>query len=391
MSSESPLLYLDGAATSPPADGVLEAMAAVDRHAWANPSSLHGFGLAAAESLERSRQRISNVLGCDAEELVFCSGGTEAAHLAILGLATALPPGRLLLSSVEHPAVEAAAASLRALHWEVVTLPVDGFGRVRLEALESLLAPPTRLVSVIWGQNEVGTVQPIEAMGRLCRQAGVFFHTDAVQMIGHTPLRFSELPVDLLSCTAHKIQGPRGIGALLVRQGVPLRPLLKGGGQEGGRRAGTESVALAAGFATALELCQARLDQHGGTDPMRSWRDGLRQAVLDLPGVSLSGCPDQRLPHHLSLIVRTASGQPLSGRRLVSELWRQGLAVSSGSACSAGRDQGSRVLRAMGFADAEAAAGVRITLGPWLDDQTLISLPHRLAESLMRAMAALST
>ena len=390
MTSQAPL-YLDGAATSPPAEAVLEAMAAADRLAWANPSSLHGFGLVAAESLERSRQRISTVLGCGSEELVFCSGGTEAAHLAILGVAAALPPGRLLLSSVEHPAVEAAAASLRNLHWEVVTLPVDRFGRVRLEVLESLLVPPTRLVSVIWGQNEVGTVQPIEAIGRLCRRADVFFHTDAVQMIGHRPLRFSELPVDLLSCTAHKIQGPRGIGALLVRQGVPLKPLLMGGGQEGGRRAGTESVALAAGFAMALELSARRLDQHRGHDPMRPRRDDLQQALLDLPGVTLSGCPDQRLPHHLSLIVRTSAGQPLSGRRLVSELWRQGLAVSSGSACSAGRDQGSRVLRAMGYGEAEAAAGLRISLGPWLDDHNLSQLPHRLTEALKRAIASLST
>lgn len=384
-------LYLDASATSPPAEPVLEAMAAARRQAWANPSSLHGFGLAAAESLERSRRSLATVLGCASEELIFCSGGTEAAHLAIVGLARSLEPGRCLVSSVEHPAVAAAAAELKTLGWEVVALPVNDVGRIRLEGLASLLAPPTRLVSVIWGQNEVGTMQPIDAIGQLCRQAGVYFHTDAVQAVGHTAVRFAERPIDLLSCTAHKIQGPRGIGALVARRGVPLTPLLNGGGQEGGRRAGTESVALAAGFAAALELCQERLDQHAGLDPIAVWRDRLLVRLLELPGVSHTGCLEHRLPHHISLIVRSADGRPLSGRRLVAALWREGYAVSSGSACSSGKDRGSAVLKALGLSEEEAAAGVRISLGPWLSEEQLADLLQRLPAALARAMASVSS
>ncbi|MFM8526141.1 MAG: cysteine desulfurase family protein [Cyanobacteriota bacterium] len=382
-------LYLDASATTPPAESVLQAMAAARQKAWANPSSLHGFGLAAAESLERSRQSVAAVLGCRTDELIFCSGGTEAAHLAIVGLARSLPPGRFLVSSVEHPAVAAAAAELKALNWEVVTLPVNDVGRIRLEVLASLLAPPTRLVSVIWGQNEVGTMQPIDAIGQLCRQAGVYFHTDAVQAIGHTEARFSERPVDLLSCTAHKLQGPRGIGALVARSGVPLTPLLNGGGQEGGRRAGTESVALAAGFAAALELCQARLDAHGGSDPIAVWRDRLLVALLELPGVSHTGCLEHRLPHHISLVVRTPDGRPLSGRRLVAALWREGFAVSSGSACSSGKDRGSAVLKALGLSEEDASAGLRISLGPWLNEEQLAALPQQLPAALARAMVSI--
>ena len=384
-------LYLDASATTPPAEPVLRAMAEARQQAWANPSSLHGFGLAAAESLERSRRSLATVLGCSVEELIFCSGGTEAAHLAIVGLARSLEPGRFLVSSVEHPAVAAAAAELRSMQWEVVTLPVNDVGRIRLEGLASLLAPPTRLVSVIWGQNEVGTMQPIDAIGQLCRQAGVYFHTDAVQAVGHTDVRFAERPIDLLSCTAHKIQGPRGIGALVARSGVPLTPLLNGGGQEGGRRAGTESVALAAGFAAALELCQGRLDQHAGLDPIAVWRDRLLVRLLELPGISHTGCLEHRLPHHISLIVRDANGRPLSGRRLVAALWREGYAVSSGSACSSGKDRGSAVLKALGLSEEEAAAGLRISLGPWLSEQQLADLPERLPAALARAMASVAS
>ncbi|MFN5695591.1 MAG: cysteine desulfurase family protein, partial [Cyanobacteriota bacterium] len=258
--------YLDACATSPPAPEVRQAMWQAEDQAWANPSSLHGFGIAAAESLERSRCELAAGFGCAPEELVFCSGATEAIHMALLGSAARMEPGRLLISAVEHPATVAAAAQLAHRGWEVVSLPVDRRGVLRLEAVEPLLATPTRLVSVIWGQSEVGAIQPIPALGDLCRRAGIPLHVDAVQVVGHQPLRFDSLPVDLLSCTAHKLQGPRGIGALLVRAGRELDPLIGGGGQESGRRGGTEPVLLAAGFAAALELAQARLGSHQGQD-----------------------------------------------------------------------------------------------------------------------------
>jgi cysteine desulfurase len=380
-------LYLDASAGAPPAEAVLEVMDAASRTAWANPSSLHGYGLAAADSLERSRRALAAQLGAEVEQLTFCSGGTEAAHLALLGAAAAMTPGRLLISAVEHPAVAAAAERLIGSGWTLERLPVDHLGRVRLDRLEALLEPPTRLVSVIWGQSEVGTLQPLQAIGERCRHAGVILHSDAVQVVGHRPIDFASMPLDLLTVTAHKLQGPRGIGALLARPGLELRPMIEGGGQEGGLRSGTEPVVLAAGFAQALQLAQQRLELHAGHDPLEPWRDRLLQALQALGGVELTGCPLERLPHHLSVVVRDRAGRPLSGRRLVQALWRQGLAVSSGSACQGGRAGGSPVLQAMGYEPELAASGLRLSLGPWLCEEQLESVPARF-ERARQAVAA---
>jgi cysteine desulfurase len=377
-------IYLDASATTPPAPEVLAEMADLQARAWANPSSLHGLGLAAAEALELARWRCADVLGCTPPELVFTSGGTEAIHLALLGHGATVAPGRLLMSAVEHPASEAAAARMEHLGWQVLRLPVDRQGHLDLAALQTALEPPTRLVSLIWGQSEVGTLQDVERIGWLCRQAGVPLHVDAVQVVGHLPLRFADLPVDLLSLAGHKLQGPKGIGALLVRQGIDLKPQLGGGGQEGGRRGGTEPVALAGGLARALELARAA-DGAG----LARLRDDLLQHLLELDGVRLTGPdprshPNQRLPHHLSLLVADDAGQPLIGRRLVRELWRQGYAVSSGSACSSAGLGGSAVLRAMGYDQAEAASGLRLSLGPWLKPEDLSGVPAALARARQR-------
>jgi len=390
VSSElEPSLYLDSCATTPPAAAVLRAMEAVQHQAWANPSSLHREGLAAAEQLERCRLQVATALGCASEEVVFTSGGTEAIHLAVLGLLRQQPPGRLVVSAVEHPATLAAAAALQAQGWQLAMVPVDRQGRLDLDVLATLLAPPTRLVSLIWGQSEVGTIEPIEAAGALCRRAGVPLHVDAVQLVGHATIDFAALPIDLLSCTAHKLQGPRGIGALLVRQGLDLQPVLGGGGQERGRRGGTEPVVLATGLAAALELAASRLAPAGGSDPMEPLRNQLLRALLQLPGVALTGPPpgSDRLPHHISLLIRCRSGVPLSGRALVRALARQGIATSSGSACSSQGSAGSPVLRAMGYGEAEAAAGLRLSLGPWHQASHLADLPAAL-ETAMASVAA---
>ncbi|MCX5940640.1 MAG: aminotransferase class V-fold PLP-dependent enzyme [Cyanobium sp. LacPavin_0818_WC50_MAG_67_9] len=379
MASPALATYFDTSATTPPSEAVLRAMAEVQSTAWANPSSLHGPGLAAAEQLERSRQTLAMLLGCDAEELVVTSGGTEAIHLALLGAAATLQPGRLLISAVEHPATQAAASRLEERGWQVQILPVDCQGLLDLNALDALLAPPTRLVSLIWGQNEVGSLQPIEAIGSRCRASGVLLHVDAVQVLGHRPLQFRDLPVDLLSGAAHKLQGPRGVGVLLVRAGVPLQGQLGGGGQEGGRRAGTEPVALLAGFAKALELAR----QSPSTARLR---DPLLEQLLTIPGIRLTGpAPGpQRLPHHISLLVAGPDGQPLSGRWLVAEMARQGFAISSGSACSSSGSAASPVLLAMGCSEPEASSGVRISLGPWHTPADGMALVAALTRTLDR-------
>ena len=391
-------IYLDSCATTPPAPEVQAAMVEANAQAWANPSSLHSFGLQAAEALERARQSIATSLGCDASQVLLNSGGTEAIHTALLGVAADGPPGRLVISAVEHPATVAAAAMLARRGWQVERLPVDHHGLLQLEALDRLLEPPTRLVSLIWGQSEVGALQPITAIGARCRQAGVLLHVDAVQVVGHQPVAFQTLPIDLLSCASHKLQGPRGIGALLIRQDLQLQPLIGGGGQEQGRRGGTESVALAVGFARALELAQARLQAHGGEDPIAGVRNDLLEALLAMPGIQLSGPdprrqPQQRLPHHLSLLVSTPSGRPLSGRRLVRTMGDQGYAVSSGSACSSGRGANpwglapSPILQAMGYEDPVAASGLRLSLGPWITAADLAGVPGALERARQRLIA----
>jgi len=395
----TPPVYLDSCATTPPAPEVLETMAAVHGEAWANPSSLHGFGLAAAERLERSRQRIAEILGCNANQVILTSGGTESIHMALLGAAADGPPGRLVISAVEHPATVAAAAQLQLQGWQVERCPVDHLGVVNLEALESLLQPPTRLLSLIWGQSEVGTLQPIERIGSLCRASGVLLHVDAVQVVGHQPVNFNALPIDLLSFASHKLQGPRGVGALLVRSDLQLKPFIGGGGQESGRRGGTEPVALVAGLARALDLCHGRLLAHGGRDPIAELRDGLLDRLLALTGVQLTG-PDPRnaqtagrLPHHISLVMATPGGKPISGRRLVQTIWQQGYAVSSGSACSSGRGANpwglapSPILQAMGYADPVAASGLRISLGPWLTADDLEGVPGAVERGRLRVIA----
>ena len=381
-----PPLYLDVCATTPLLAVAQQAMADAQRLAWANPSSLHGFGLAAAELLERSRGQLAACLGTTASSVLFCSGATESVHLALLGAAAGLTPGRLLVSAVEHPAVAAAARQLEQRGWQLETLPVDGCGCVDLNALEALLAPPTRLVSVIWAQSEVGTLQPIEAIGQLCRQAGVLFHTDAVQWAPHGAIAFDQLPIDLLTLTAHKLGGPRGIAALLRRPGVAITAQLGGGPQELGLRAGTEPLPLVAGFAAALQATVAAREA-GQVERIRAQRDRLLHTLLASPQFHLSGpepSPQGRLPHHISLVVRDAAGRPVPGRLLVRALWQQGIAASSGSACrSGGATLGpSPVLQAMGYDAATAAAGLRLSLGSDLSELQLAAVPEALAAAI---------
>lgn len=390
-------LYLDASATTPPAPEVLAAMAVAQAEAWANPSSLHGPGLAAAEHLERARQQLAELLGCGRGRLVFTSGGTESIHLALLGAAAPIEaregPGRLVISAVEHPATVAAARQLEQRGWHVALAPVGREGLLDLDALAQLLAPPTRLVSLIWGQSEIGALQPIGAIGQLCRNAGVPLHVDAVQVLGHQSVTFDALPVDLLSAAAHKLQGPRGIGLLLVAPGMRLQPQIGGGGQEGGLRSGTEPVALAAGFAAALQLATGRLAAAGGHDPIGALRDRLLERLLALPGIRLSGpdprqTPAARLPHHLSLLVSNAAGVPLPGRALVRELAALGVACSSASACSSSGSRASAVLLALGLSELAAGSGLRLSLGPWLEAGDLEPVPELLWQAIQRLSPA---
>ena len=381
-------IYLDAAATTPPLPSVIEAIQQVQQSAWGNPSSLHRSGLVAAETLERSRVSIAQHLGAGTADLICTSGATESVHLALLGTCSNRSPGRFVMSAVEHPAVTAAAAQLTSLGWCVELWPVNHEGVIRLDQLERLLEPPTRMVSVIWGQSEVGALQPVVEIGQACRDRGILFHTDATQLLPQGRISWHQLPIDLLSLSAHKLQGPRGVGLLLKQEHVELRPLQGGGGQEQGFRSGTEPVALLAGLAAALQPLPSfdaskTTAPPGATSRLRLQRDRLLSSLLQLPGVELCGpCPDDRLPNHIALLLTNREGQPLSGRHMVRELSRRGIAVSSGSACSSGQSSDSPVLTAMGVDPSRRQSGLRLTLGGWIGDDHLALIQERFAEAM---------
>ncbi len=354
-----PALYFDHSATTPPRPEVIEAMQRAMQDSWGNPSSLHGWGERAAMAMERARQQLADLLHCEPEALVFTSGGTESNNLALLGVAQAYStPQHLIISSVEHASVENVARHLQAQGWQVTRLPVNRWGQVNPEALQEALQPNTVLVSILHGQNEVGSLQPIAQLGQICRQAGVLFHTDAVQTVGRIRLDLSQLPIDMLSLSGHKLYGPQGVGALYLRPGVELHPLLRGGGQERRLRSGTQGIPGIVGLGVAAALAAEELEAE--TERLRRLQQQLAQALQGIPGLIPTGPQDwqQRLPHHLSYCT-----DRIPGNVLVTAMSRQGIAISAGSACSSGRLVPSRVLLAMGYSEAEALGSIRLSLG----------------------------
>ena len=383
-------LYLDACAATPPHGEVLAAMASHGLEAWGNPSSLHAEGLKAADLLERSRLELASLLGMARGEVIFTSGGTEANNLALFGICRRLPPGRLLLSPLEHASISAAAYQLQTEGWQIDLVPVNSQGIVDLEALADLLKPPTRLLSLVWGSSDVGSLQPMAEVSSLCSNHGVLLHSDAVQAVGEVSLDLGENSPNLISLSAHKFQGPRGIGALLISEAVQLQPQIFGGGQEGGKRSGTESVVLAAGLVKALELRQQQ--QPNLANKLADLRDFAKGKLLKLPGVRISGAiePSLRLPHHLSLLLSDSTGKPFSGRSVVRSLARKGVACSSGSACSSGRETANKSLMALGYNELEAASGLRFSFGPWLEQKDLEPLPALLEATMAELEAARS-
>ena len=385
---EDPYFYLDACATAPLRESVISCMVRAQQDGWGNPSSLHRIGCDAAESLERARLSISASLGAERSDILFSSGATESAHLALLGLAKTQSPGRMVISAVEHPAVAAAAHQLVACGWTVERWPVDAYGQIQMQHLDRLLQPPTKIVSLIWGQSEVGTLQPIQAVGEACRSKHIPFHTDATQVLSQGCPNWSELQVDLLTASAHKCGGPRGIGLLLIRQEIAerIQPLFAGGQQENGLRAGTECPVLAQGMAAAfreIASCQAHQVEASGSGIARL-RDALLALLCQNDAIRLSGHPRERLPHHLSVLISDRHGQPMSGRALVRALDREGIAASSGSACSSGRDSDSPVLAAMGVDPAWQRSGLRLSLGNWIDPATLPNINDRIQIAIDR-------
>lgn len=356
-------IYLDYSATTPPRPEAIAAMQAVLTQQWGNPSSLHEWGQRAATVVEQARMQVAGLLKApDPDSIIFTSGGTEADNLAIMGVARRYTtPQHLIISSVEHSAVAEPARLLEQWGWEVTRLPVDAKGWVNPLDLQAALRPNTVLVSVIYGQSEVGTLQPISALGNIARSHGVLFHTDAVQVAGRLPINVQHMPVDLLSVSSHKIYGPQGAGALYVRPGVELVPLLCGGGQELRLRSGTQAVPIIAGFGVASELAAQEMSSE--TPRLIELRDQLFTQLADNPSLIPTGDRVSRLPHHVSFCVQNADGERISGKTIVRQLNLAGIAISSGSACNSGKLTPSPVLLAMGYGTQEALGAIRLTLG----------------------------
>lgn len=355
-------IYLDYSATTPPRPEVIALMQQVMAEQWGNPSSLHQWGQQAAIAVERSRVQVAGLLHAEPESIVFTSGGTESDNLAIMGVARQYAvPQHMVISGVEHSAISEPARWLETQGWQITRLPVNVQGRVEPDDLKAALQPNTVLVSVIYGQSEVGTLQPIEALGNIAREHGVLFHTDAVQVAGRLPLNVQQLPIDLLSVSSHKLYGPQGSGALYVRPGVELVPLLGGGGQELRLRSGTQAVPTIAGFGLAAELAAAELEAE--TPRLIQLRDRFFDQLANVPGLIPTGDRLHRLPHHVSFYLDYADGEKLSGKAIVRQMNLAGIGISSGSACNSGKLVPSPVLLAMGYGDRAAKSGIRMTLG----------------------------
>ncbi len=356
-------IYLDYSATTPPRTEAIAAMQTVLTSLWGNPSSLHEWGGRAATVLEQARNRVASLLNApDSESIIFTSGGTEADNLAIMGVArNYTSPQHIIISSVEHSAVTEPAKLLQQWGWDVTYLPVDAMGRVNPLDLQAALQPNTVLVSVIYGQSEVGTIQPIEKLGNIARNHGALFHTDAVQVAGRLPLDVQKLPVDLLSLSSHKIYGSQGAGALYVRPGVQLVPLLCGGGQELKLRSGTQALPAIASFGIASQLAAQEMPIESAR--LIGLREQLFEALADIPSLIPTGDRIYRLPHHVSFYLATADGENITGKTIVRQLNLAGIAISAGAACHSGKLSPSPVLLAMGFSETIARSGIRLTLG----------------------------
>ena len=350
-------IYLDYNATTPVAPEVSAAMRPWIEEQFGNPSSSHIYGQRARQAVARAREAVAALIGAQADEIVFTGSATEANNLALLGVARAMAPHKrhLIVSAVEHPAVMQPALHLREQGWELTVLAVDEFGRISLDELRAALRPDTALVSVMHANNEVGTLQPVAGIAALVRANGSLVHTDAAQSAGKVTLDVAALGVDLLTLAGHKFYGPKGIGALYVRRGIAIKPILFGADQEHGLRPGTENVAQIVGAGETARLARVRLPH--ATQHLASLRDNLHRRLAEgVPGLLLNGHPDQRLPNTLHV-----SFPGLSGRDLLAATPE--VAASVGSACHSDADAVSGVLAAMGCSASRARGAVRLSVG----------------------------
>ncbi|MFQ5642197.1 MAG: cysteine desulfurase family protein [Thiogranum sp.] len=349
-------LYLDYNASTPLDERVLEAMTECMAGLPGNPSSTHQFGRAMRARVDRAREQVAALAGVQATQVIFTAGGSEANNLALHAVTADRAAGRIAVSRIEHPSVLEAAQALTGQGWQLDLIGVDSQCRVTTQALAEKLHRDTRLVSVMMANNETGVIQDIAALADRARSAGAIFHTDAIQAAGRIRLDFASSGVQLLSLSAHKIYGPQGVGALIVDKSLELMPIVYGGGQEKGLRAGTENVAGIVGFGVAAELARTQLEQR--STHTRGLRDRLEQGLARYAEITVFAREAERLPNTVQLAVAG-----IDGETLLMQLDRAGIAVSSGSACASGKSEASHVLLAMGVDAAVARGAIRVSLG----------------------------
>jgi cysteine desulfurase len=355
-------IYLDSAASTPVADEVIAEMLPYMKQQYGNPSSIHKFGRETTRAIQLARKRVAEMIGASPREITFTSGGTEADNLALKGTAIyarskAPEKNRIITSSIEHDAVLEPCRDLEGMGFAVTYLPVTSEGLVRQSDLKNAISADVSLVSIMLANNEVGTIQPVKELAEIAHHAGALFHTDAVQAAGKIPINVKSFGVDMMSMSSHKINGPKGVGALYIRSGLEIAPIIHGGGQESELRSGTENVPGIAGFGKACELAAKRMDQY--QEHVAGVRDYLiKRVAKEIPHSRLNGSRTDRIPNNAHF---TFFG--VNGEDLIIKLDENGIAASTGSACSVKKQKPSHVLKAMGFSYEEITGSLRLSLG----------------------------
>ena len=360
-------IYLDYAATTPTDPEVLKAMLPYFTDRFGNPSSIHSFGQEAKAAIEKARKEIASFLGAKQDEIIFTSGGSESDNFAIKGVAYANKHkgNHIITSSIEHHAVIKSCEFLEKMGFEVTYLPVSKDGLVDPEDVKKAITDKTILISIMHASNEIGTIQPIKEIGKIAKEKKIYFHSDAVQTFGHIHINVDELNVDLLSVSAHKLCGPKGIGVLYVRKGTKIVSFIHGGGQEKKRRASTENVPAIVGFGKAVEIAKKTMDEE--VKKLIILRDKLIKGILEkIDNVYLNGHPERRLPNNVNVSVES-----IEGESMLLSLDMEGIAASTGSACTSASLEASHVLLALGLSHELAHGSLRFTLGRYTEEEDI--------------------
>ena len=351
------MIYLDNAASTQIHDDVLDSMLPYLKEQYGNPSSIHRYGRLTRKAIHKARKQIASLINADPAEILITSGGTESNNTALVGISSQFPDSQIITSSIEHDAILEPCKKLNSKGFQVDYLPVDKSGMINIEDLKNIISKKTSLVSVMFGNNEVGTIQPISEITKICHENNVFFHTDAVQAVGKLPVDVKKLDVDLLSISSHKLYGPKGVGALYIKDGVKIYPMILGGGQEFRLRSGTENVASIVGFGQACEIAQNHLIENMSS--IKKLQTLLVKKILDeIPEVSFNGHLESRLSNNAHFTFLGVNGEDL-----IIKLDEYGIAASTGSACSVNTQKASHVLEAMGFSLEQITGSLRLTVG----------------------------